>query len=479
MGRTLPLLAIILTWAATPIGAQDALPAGAQDAPPADIAPVDLRADAVPPPEKAPEKPPDPLAMKMKWKNGPYFYTEDGLFTFQPGGRFQLDTIATAVPAGLRRNITGPSQFEDGVSVRRARFAADGTFAKTIDFKAEFDFANAFITQTTPQRASLATVPTELNLTFRQLPIIGNLRIGNQKQPISFEHMTSSKYLNFLERSTSFDAFAEGFNNGFVPGIQAFDNFLTDKRAYWALGVFKTTRSIFGFNVGRNEADLTGRLAYLPIYENKGEQLLHVGLGGSYRDLDDDQQRYRSRFSLRSSPSALSDLIADTGFLYGGREARLVPELAGVAGSFSFQAEYYTSWLSRTQMPVGSTLVPYGTTFYHGGYVEVHYFLTGEHREYDHERMAFTRVVPKNPIRWVGDTRGLGAWQLAARYGYLDLNDKGIVGGITHEFVLGLNWFLTPNAKLQANYVLTSREAADPAASGLLHGFGVRTAWDF
>ena len=68
---------------------------------------------------------------------------------------------------------------------------------------------------------------------------------------------------------------------------------------------------------------------------------------------------------------------------------------------------------------------------------------------------------------------------MAARYGYVDLNDKAVVGGISHEFTLGLNWFLTGNAKLQANYVLTSREAATDAASGLIHGFGVRTAWDF
>lgn len=441
---------------------------------------IDLR----PPPVAAvPDKPAsDPLAMKMKWKNGPYFYTEDGMFVFQPGGRFQFDAVTYALPGTLRQNLsTGPSQFDDGVSIRRARFAADGTIYKTIDFKAEFDFANAFITQTSPQRASLATVPTELNLTFRQVPWVGNIRVGNQKQPIAFEHMTSSKYLNFMERSTAFDAFAEGFNNGFAPGIQAFNNFLEDKRAYWAIGVFKTTRSIFGFNAGRNEADLTGRLAFLPIYENKGETLLHVGLGGSARDPDDGQNRYRSRYGVRSSPSALSDLVLDTGFLNASHEFRVVPELAGVYGPLSFQADYYTSWLSQTGMPVGNTVVPLGTTFFHGGYVEVHYFLTGEHREYDHERMAFTRVVPKNPLRWIGDPcgRGWGAVQLAARYGYVDLNDKSVLGGISHEFTLGVNWFLTGNAKIQANYVLTSREAATQPATGLIHGFGVRTAWDF
>lgn len=466
-------------WIALALLCAVARAASAQNVAPEPIVPAALETALDAAPAKPAAAPADPLAMKAKWKNGPLFTTEDGSFTFQPGGRFQFDTVFTALPSTLRRNINGPSQFEDGVTMRRARFNADGTLSKTIEFKAEFDFANFFITQSSPQRDSSVTVPTELNLTFRELPVIGNFRIGNQKQPISFEHITSSKYLNFLERSTAFDAFAEGFNNGFTIGAMAFDNFLADKRGYWALGLFKSTRSGFGFNVGRNEADLTGRVVVLPVYDCGGEKLLHVGIGGSYRDLDQDQQRYRSRYGVRSSPSALSDLIVDTGLLFGGREARLVPEFVGVNGPFSFQSEYYTSWLSRTERAVDGRRISYGNTFYHGGYVEVHYFLTGEHRAYDHDRMAFTRVTPKNPVRWTGDTRGIGAWQLALRYGYLDLNDGGVAGGVSHEFVAGVNWFLTANAKIQANYVLTHRNVTGGAGDGYINGFGVRTAWDF
>jgi phosphate-selective porin OprO/OprP len=426
-----------------------------------------------------PTLPAEPFALKARWKNGLYLYSDDGLFVIQPGGRMQFDTVFMAMPSSLRHNIPGPTPFEDGVTMRRARFAMDGTIFKTIDFKSEFDFANAFITQTAPQRESDVVVPTELNLTFRELPGIGNLRVGNQKQPISFEHITSSKYLNFLERSTSFDAFAEGFNNGFTMGAQIFDNFLADKRGYWALGIFKNTRSVFGYNVGRNESDLTGRLVVLPVYECQGETLLHLGVGGSYRDLDQHQQRYRSRLGVWSSPSALADLIADTGLITGSRESRIVPEFVGVHGPFSFQSEYYLSWLTEAVRLTGPQAVPVGTTFFHGGYVEVHYFLTGEHREYDHERMAFTRVTPKNPLRWTGPSRGTGAWQVAVRYGYLDLDNKGIAGGTTHELAAGLNWFLNPNAKIQANYVLTYRNAVNPNGEGFINGFGIRTAWDF
>ena len=439
----------------------------------------DSGSPAIPSGVRAEDKKPDPLSLNGKWKNGPVFTSDDGLFTFQPVGRFQFDSVLYAAPTGIRQNLPGVMPFEDGVAVRRSRLGVDGAYNKTIEFKVEYDFANAFVVNPSPLRTESVTVPTELNVTFREVPYLGNVRIGNQKQPISFEHTTSSKYLNFLERSPAFDAFTENGNNGFSMGGTTFQNFLADKRGYYSIGLFKNTRSIFGYNVGRNELDVTGRLVLLPVYENQGEQLLHVGVAASHRDLDDDQTRYRTRFGVRSAPSALASLIQDTGVIFGSRQQTLVPEVAGVVGPFSFQSEYYLSWLSQTELPVGTARVPFGGTFYHGGYVEVHYFLTGEHRSYDHERMAFTRVTPKRPLSWTGEKRGFGAWQLALRYSYLDLTSKGIQGGVTHEFVAGVNWFMTANLKMQANYVLTDRTVTGSAANGLLHGFGVRTAWDF
>jgi phosphate-selective porin OprO/OprP len=418
--------------------------------------------------EPARAEPPADPPLKASWKDGPVFATEDKTFVFRPGGRFQLDTVWYAAPAAVRAGLPGPVPLADGVHFRRGRFAATGTFLTTIDFNTEFDFTNVFVPQTDPLRFGNTVVPTDLWLTFRQLPVIGNLRVGNQKPPISFEHTTSSKYLNFLERSPGFDAFAENGNNGFSPGVMAFDHFLTEERGYWAVGVFKTIRTPFGFGSGRNEADLTGRVVVLPVYEDGGQRLLHVGLAASHRDLDGGLARYRARLGVRSDPGALANLAADTGLVAGSNEQRLVPELAGVFGPLSFQAEYYAAWLQDA-----------GPAFFQGAYAEVHYFLTGEHREYDHERMAFTRVKPLRPVRWTGCDRGWGAWQVAARYSYLDLNSRAVRGGILNEFAVGVNWFLTANAKVQANYVLTDRDAAGSAADGVIHGFGIRTAWDF
>jgi len=160
----------------------------------------------------------------------------------------------------------------------------------------------------------------------------------------------------------------------------------------------------------------------------------------------------------------------------------VIPEFVAVAGPWSFQSEYYASWVGHTRAvgPNNTRLADQGTTYFQSAYGEVHYFLTGEHREYNRDSGAFTRVTPRSNFAWnrCGFT-GTGAWQVALRYSYLDLNSKGIRGGEVHAMTLGLNWFLNPNMKLQSNYSLTHRNASGTAGDGYINIFGVRTAIDF
>ena len=79
----------------------------------------------------------------------------------------------------------------------------------------------------------------------------------------------------------------------------------------------------------------------------------------------------------------------------------------------------------------------------------------------------------------------MGAWQVGVRYNHLDLNDKGINGGILDNWTAGLNWFWNPNMKWQFNYMETDRNVANAtnaavaSGSGWIHGFGTRLAFDF
>lgn len=424
------------------------------------------------------------LGMKVKWDNGMWAETADKAFRVHVGGRVQGDAVWMTADDRVQYGKNGTGRIDDGVNFRRARLAVEGTFHEVIDFNCEFDFANTLNTERTGDPLiTNVPVPTDVWLTFAHLPVIGNVRVGNQKPPLSLSHVNGDRYLNFLERSFAFDAFIGGLDNGFRPGVQVFNSYL-DQRVHAALGVFKNNTTPFGWNVGDGEYDLTGRLTCLPIYEDDGSRLLHLGVGASHRDLDDDQARFRARTLLRNGPGALQTALLDVRLL-GGSQDLVVPELAIVVGPLLIQTEYYAVWVRDAMFPItpAAARVNRGTVYFQSYYVEVLYFLTGEHRAYNRRNPGFTRVVPNENFFFVngadGQLFGRGAWQVGVRYSYLDLENRGIAGGTLHDITLGLNWFFNPNAKLQWDYSWTHRDVPGRTSDGNVQGFGMRLAFDF
>jgi phosphate-selective porin OprO/OprP len=151
--------------------------------------------------------------------------------------------------------------------------------------------------------------------------------------------------------------------------------------------------------------------------------------------------------------------------------------LAAVWGPFTFQAEFAGQFLTQAVVNGRNG----GTLFFHGGYCQVLYFLTGEHQDYDKREGVFGRVVPRNNFRSTKaeGCSSCGAWQVGVRFGYLDLNDKAIQGGQVYDWTVGLNWFLNPNMKVQFNYIVTHRRGQQDVAEGWINGVGVRAAYDF
>lgn len=284
--------------------------------------------------------------------------------------------------------------------------------------------------------------PTDLWITMTHLPWIGNLRIGNSKPPISFEHLTSSRFLNFMERSLCFDAWVGGLDNGFTPGIQAF-NWFCNERASWALGIFKNNNTVFGWNQGDGEYQCVGRMTWLPYYANQGRDLVHLGLGARFRTPDDNQQgikefRYRSRTLLRNGPSTLHTPLVDLRF-NADNDILLVPEFVMQFGPWILAGEYFANWANGIVYPTPSAIdpaktgTPMGNKYFQGFYVETLYFLTGENRIYnrvprDTKRVAvWDRVIPDENFFCLQSCDchklfGRGAWQVGARYSYIDLS---------------------------------------------------------
>ena len=428
------------------------------------------------------------LSMTAKWNNGIELSTKDKAFKFHAGGRYQMDAGWFSADQSVQQNIN--RTYQDGVDFRRARFRMDGTLYEVWDYASEYDFVNSDRIRRADGSAGDDAVTGITDLWIANHTPYGLLKIGNQKDAIGFEHLVSSRFLPFMERSFNQDAFYGGGFNGFLPGV-SLGNTALENRASWNIGLYKPTNNVFAFNATNGDYNATGRVTYLPIYEDEGKQLVHLGMSVSNRSSVADRIRFRTRDAIRTGISSTWPIPADTGNLAARDLTWLNFELAAVNGPFTLQAEYLASFTNDVQRlnaagnPIG---VPVDSVFYHGGYVQFLWFLTGESDRYSFERATFDRVVPTENQFWVRDGAdnnlfGRGAWQIGARYNYLDLNDRGFNGGQLHNFTYGLNWFFNPNMKLQLNYMFTYRDVAAttnfPNGSGWIHGWGMRFAHDF
>jgi phosphate-selective porin OprO and OprP len=500
-------------------------------------APEALPAPAMKPDKSFAKKPAEPYevgsdkAFKNTWKDGFQAESANKDFRVKIGGRTQIDAVAFSAGPGPNRSADQAGldpKLANTVNFRRGRLRIEGRMYELYDFACEYDYINELNVNNqqfpTERDSGPITAVTDLWLQLREIPILGTVRIGNQKDPYGYEHLTSSRWLNFMERSFSQDAFEGPFNNGFVPGIQVL-NSNEEGDFGWQVGQFKNVTNPFGFSNSSGGSETVGRLVWLPVYEDEGRKLLHLGMSGrtleprrQFLNYDANGQgigpetpavRFRSRGSIRNGPPGpLNSIYADSGLLTATWQNMIGLEFVGNNGPWSFQSEYFGSWLynARTtsagpyvtngyQPPPGTNV---GTVYYQSGYAEVLYFLTGESRTYSKIEYRFDRPIPHNnfyAIRGGGSGRRLslseGAWQVGMRYNYLCLNDSGVNGGVLNGCTLGLNWLLNPNARVYFNYDFTYRDftstpwtktgapATSYNGSGWIHGFGTRLAFDF
>jgi phosphate-selective porin OprO/OprP len=489
------------------------------------------------------KKPPEPYEigsdtnLSSKWAAGYHAESKQKDFRIKIGGRTQVDAVAFTAGPGPGNQAPNKGGLDpalaDTVALRRARFRMEGRMYEFYDWAAEYDFVNQINvnneTYPTERDAGPLTAVTDLWLQLREIPILGTVRVGNQKDPFGYEHLTSSRWLNFMERSFSQDAFEGPFNNGFLPGIQIL-NSNEEGDVAWQVGEFKNATNPFGFNNSSGGSMTVGRLIILPVFEDEGRKLLHLAISGrtmeprrQYTSFDNETGlptgdpinavRFRSRGSIRNGPPGpLNSIYADSGLLQGSWQNMIGLEFVGNNGPWSFQSEYFGSWLYNASTTSAGPLVTngyqpapgtkVGTVYFQSGYAEVLYFLTGESRTYSKIEYRFDRPVPHNnfyAVRGGGSGRRLsvseGAWQLGVRYNYLCLSDGEVNGGVLNGCTLGLNWLLNPNARVYFNYDFTYRDFSSTPfkkqkdgsivpgpsydGSGCIHGFGTRLAFDF
>jgi phosphate-selective porin OprO/OprP len=421
------------------------------------------------------------FGLNASWENGLYFISDDNQFRLHVGGNAQIDSVwfmppksAYALPGGAPNGIDNAN----AMFLRRARFRIDGTIFGQFDYMCELDFANASNENSGTEPLSFDNLigtpaPCNVWVQIRDVPVLGNVRAGLQVKPIGMTNNTNQALLPFMERADNMDAFYGPFDNGFALGVSA-RRVLESERATWQYGVYRPLTNAFG--VGLNKYEFGGRFTGLPWYADDGRQLVHVGFGTLDGDNVQDQLRVRARPALRNGPGFAVPVLVNTGDIPGNKQFTLAPEFALVWNALTVQAE----WCGQFLTDATPNAVNVGTVFYHGGYVQVLYFLTGEYQRYEKREGVFGRVIPNSDYRWrKGEgCQGLGAWQVGARFSYLDLNDNGVYGGTLYDWTFGLTWFLNPNMRLQLNYVLEHRNQPG-APEGWISGIGVRAGYDF
>lgn len=390
---------------------------------------------------------------KAYWKEGLIVESTDGKFKTKVGGRIQWDIASISSPS--RRFVdqvsgagTGTNRLTgSGTEFRRSRLYVEGTVYQDIFFKAQYDFAGGGVAF------------KDVFLGVKNIPYIGHVRVGQMKEPWSLEEQTSSNFITFMER-----ALPNVFSPERKPGGMIYNTAL-DKRLYWGVGVFSNT-AITGQDTDAGADsyknfqnwDFTARLAGTPWYEDQGARLVFLGFSYKHDFRNDNPAAFTLRYRQRPESHITDVRTVDTA---AGNIAQIAtsgvdlinPEFALVLGPFSVQGEYTLSLVNanRNTLENRNLFLTDANPSFQGAYVYASYFLTGEHRNYKQDDACFDRIKPNSNFNIRGG--GWGAWELASRWSYLNLQSKGIWGGVQNDFTAALNWYLTPNTRWMFNYV--------------------------
>jgi phosphate-selective porin OprO/OprP len=463
--------------------------------------------------------------MNVYWDAGLWLATANKDFVAHIGAWTQLDSWwfnqspATKASQG---SFSGPSQhvasgakqgglgnYQDGFDYRRIYPYMEGTFLEQFEYRLIPALTNI-------QYNTIGL--DELWVGMNEIPGVGTIRIGHVKTPMGLEgDMTSSsRTMTFLERSSYSESIELAQN--FVTGIWFHDAWLDD-RATYTVSVFRQDlASSTGVGYGDGQWGWQGRLTALPIWEGDGRCYMQLGLSGGWRNgttnLSSSPYRtieLRARPEMRDDdpagnpsgtelvPNANDARMIDTGSIVSGEEWLMGLEFLWNIGPFSIQAEYGWNFVddavgvNPSGVKVQALTSPQNYAF-SGGYVQLAYTLTGENRVYDQKLGTLGRYYygtdgPYNNAWFIRSDDGhynfnWGAWEIAFRYSYVDLNDGSgtnrIQGGIMNGYSAALNWTLNTYVKFMFDYVYDQRSSLPKGSiPGDVQGAGVRVQFMF
>ena len=365
------------------------------------------------------------------WEDGLHQVSKDGNFDIRVGGRVHLDGSFFDVDDGLKEavaEIPNNDPIKSGWELRHPRIYLKGRIYKKFLYKVQYTFSDDTI--------------GDAYIRATNLPVVGTVILGKAARDFGLDPVPSSNYTLFMEFANTI-IFGAGKQVGMAAGAPVLSN-----RGSWGAQIFqfvdgKGVRTEDNYN-------LNLRLTGLPWYRENGRELLHLGTSYSFRSSKDNYQ-------LEARPeNHLAPYFVDTGDIAIKDANHFCGEAAWVQGPFSLEGEFYTALVNREEDLSNLT--------FYGFYTQSSFILTGESRgqQYVTAYGAFDGPLKPNHNLYF-EEGDWGAWELAARYSYLNLNDDDIRGGILGDLTLGLNWQFNPNMRWMVNYIHSHRNGAGGA----------------
>ncbi|PPE75404.1 porin [Solimonas fluminis] len=376
-------------------------------------------------------------------------------------------------------------RFNDTILFRRIRPTFEGSLGKLVGFRLTPEFAGD----------SATIVDAYLDAKFDPAY---TLRVGKVKGPVALERLQSGGSTNFIER---------GFPTELAPnrdlGVQLQGDLFNSTLNY-TLGYYNGTAD--GRDATSSDGDsrkeIGARLFAEPFKNSPGIlQGLGFGIGSTFGSKEQGEAnsgvaattnnflpRYRTPgqnvfFQYNTARAAAAAAIGHTGIYADGDHVRISPQVYWYYNNLGLIAEYIRSEqeVSAGVLAAGAAASTRATSTVTESFtndawqVSASWVITGEDASF--------RGVAKPKNAYTPGGPGWGAFELAARYGELDIDDDvfnaipGTAGGAANSFAnpnsaaseaksygVGVNWYLTSNLKTQLNYTNTSFEGG--AAGG-------------
>jgi phosphate-selective porin OprO/OprP len=351
---------------------------------------------------------------------------KDG-FTFESGDKRHSISLTGRVHGDYRAYADDTAA--DTFDVRRAYLGLSGKVYDIYSFEVNGDFAQSGTTLDVAWLNAAWFKPAQL-------------RVGQFKMPFSIEELTSSRFIDFQERSLM---------NTLVPAKERGLMVHGDPFKAVTYGVALSNGQGKNNNEGNpqiDDPDLIARVAANAAeWFGKPEMVVHGAvsystgsLQGGSRPLGTVRTEARGVEFFRTANLGDTDTEVD--------RDRLGGELSLAWGPLKVQGEYTRA---NFDWEAGGTSFDNDIDAY---YLMAGWMITGESYASAYRGGGYRALVPEKPF----GSGGWGAWELAVRYSDFDAEDFDASSNYTNKadaWTIGLKWIPVTNVRFYLNYVDT------------------------